>query len=122
MQHRLRLRLVGGTARLPYAATLRYRSAAPPSCAASRVAAEVRLLGEPALPEGATAEVLVAVAPAAPAADVEGAVAADAGGAAGMTVVVVGLPGGLEARYDRLAEVGPVPPGPDGAVTRSDSE
>ena len=82
---------------MSFAATLHYHSAVPPSCPECRVGLELLLLSGPTLMEGEVAEVLITVGPAQ--------LPVGESRPTGMTVAVVGLPGGLEPRYDRLAEV-----------------
>mmetsp|Transcript_17128 Transcript_17128/g.47053 ORF Transcript_17128/g.47053 Transcript_17128/m.47053 type:complete len:270 (-) Transcript_17128:1645-2454(-) len=108
-KHNLQLVARGGTAALPYTATLTYRADLPPTCPSRRLSLETRVGSGGEQPvevgEGETVEVVVKVARVEGSNEGEGgAVVADRP-ALGMTVAVVGLPGGLEPRFDRLAEL-----------------
>lgn len=85
-----------GEAQMPYSASLEYYSASPVTERASRVTMSLELDKSGTMSEGAVAEVLVKIGFA------EG---VDAEKPLPMTVAIIGVPGGLEVRFDQLREL-----------------
>jgi hypothetical protein len=90
-RHVIALEMAGGEAPLPYAIDVRLHARTPPAVADAPLTLNTQVLGEGAR-EGEPIDVRVVVR--------------NAGTASvGMPVAIVGLPGGVEVRADRLAEL-----------------